>query len=206
MKKKCIVVLITLLVLLNGCGFDEWTAIGIFDGVVSTATGDNNSGSTPIPTKSLETLEKENKVTELLEQDNLGYDLAYTVNVSGRDRFENVLIDFDRMVKTTVSGKRESGSASIKTQYIGGSKDSEWYDLDSKTKEKNEYGHYSRINNKEEKIVVEEFQIQDNGEEKILYTRNILDLGKCAEFLRSLLPSGSNQLERQYDDLFPREP
>ncbi len=206
MKKKYLIVLIVFTLILSGCRLDGWDALGIMDGVLSTATGGNDSDPTPIPTKSEETIQKENKVTEILEQDNLGYDLAYAVKVSGSDRFESVLIDFDRMVKTTISGHRESSSASIVTQYIGGSEESEWYVLDSKTKEKTEYGFYSRINKSGEKPVVEEFQIQDNGEEKIIYTRIILDLGECAEFLRSLLPTGNNQLERQYDNLFPREP
>ena len=126
--------------------------------------------------------------------------------MSGRDRFETVLIDFDRMVKTTMSGHREGSSASIKTQYIGGAKESAWYELDSKTKEKTEYSFYSRINNSIEEPVVEEYKIQDNGEEIIIYTRNILDLEECVEFLKRMLPSGNNQLERQYDVLFPREP
>lgn len=206
MKKKIIIIFITLSFLLSGCSLDGWDALGIIDGVVSTATSDNNSGSTPIPTKSPETIDKENKVTELMEQENYGYDLAYGVKLSGKDRYKIELIDFDRMVKTTIESRAESKSASIKSHYIGGSKDSAWYVLDTKTKEKLSYESYFRINDSGEKVVIEEFKIQDNGEEKIIATRNIRDLGECAERLKDFLFAYDyNTLERQYDQLYPRE-
>lgn len=213
MKKKYIIILITLSLILSGCSLDEWTAIGVLDGVVSTATGNNKSDPTPTPTKSPETIEKENKVLELFEQENLGYDLAYNPKYySGYTRYYNLcLVDFERQVETTITCERGDSPSYIviKTRNITGTIDTDWadtYEINDKSLYK--YAIYKRIAESGGEKVIEFFQKYTTSGEKgeiVKGTEKIWNLEERVERFKELLDKDCRNTAEKYDRLFPQE-
>lgn len=212
MKKKGLVIFIFLSILiLNGCSLDGWTALGVFDSAVSKATGDDNSGPTPIPTKSSEIIEQENKIAELFEQDYLGYDLAYDPKyTSGYDRYYQLcLVDFDRQIETNITREPESTYIVIKTKNIIGTMDTDWADayyINDKTLYKSAV--YKRIIESNGEQVIEFFQKYNTfgeKEDRIIETNEIRNLEEGVAKLKELMEMDCRNTEDMYYDLFPRE-
>ncbi len=205
MKRILITLLLFLFLMLCGC--DALLDFDTYNNAVSSNTDDyskpTSTSSTPKPS---ELTEKERMVSELLEQDYLGYDLVYKDSTMARDYVEFSLIDFDRKVKTNVSFKRESSYIVIKTKEIIGTQDTEWCDLyDLSDENQKKYAIYSKIVEIDGEQIIQDFQ-KFNGveyKEKIIENKQIEDKAYYIDLLKKLLDKDARKLEDTYDSLFP---